>query len=254
MMTEVQTRFASALLDPLAGTPDNLATASGQGPGRRFEVYRNNVRSGLTGALASRFPAAVRITGEAFFRAMALEYVLKHPPASPLLLGHGSDFPDFVETFQPAAGLPYLADVLRVDGMRSHAYHAADHGVLLPAELATIPAEQVGSLKFALHPSLGVLRSRFPALTIWAMNSGEKALAPITDWQGEDVLVIRPHFDLRVLALPPGGAVFLQVLGAGGTLAEAAEAAFADHPDFNLERNLGGALMNGVFAGLNKGA
>ena len=30
-----------------------------------------------------------------------------------------------------------------------------------------------------LHPSLGILRSQFPAFTIWAMNSGERALARV---------------------------------------------------------------------------
>jgi hypothetical protein len=64
------------------------------------------------------------------------------------------------------------------------------------------------------------------------------------------VLVIRPALDLFILALPAGGAAFLQALGQRVSLAEAVEAALCDNPEFDLERNLGGALTNGVFTDL----
>lgn len=252
MIQDLETRFATALLNPSLPLPDGLTTIAGHAPKQRFDVYRNNVRAGLAGALASRFPAAVRITGEAFFRAMAVEYALKNPPASALLLNYGDDFPAFAARHEPAAGLPYLADVMRIDLLRGRAYHAADAVPLAPAALAAVPAEEVGHLRFALHPSLGILRSPYPAFTIWAMNSGERTLGAITAWDGEDVLVMRPELELRVIALPAGGAAFLQSLGEGLDLASAVEAAVADDAKFDLEKNLGGALAHGVFARLKK--
>lgn len=253
MMPDFETRFAEALLDPALPLPGGLTTIAGYAPEQRFDVYRNNVRAGLAGALASRFPAAVRITGEAFFRMMALDYALKHPPASALLMTYGEDFPAFAAGYEPAAGLPYLADVMRIDLLRGRAYHAADAVPLAAAALAAVPAEDVGHLRFALHPSLGILRSPHPAFTIWAMNSGERALGAITAWEGEDVLVIRPELELRVISLPAGGAAFLLALGKGLDLASAVEAAVDDNTEFDLEKNLGGALAHGVFAGLHQG-
>jgi hypothetical protein len=97
-----------------------------------------------------------------------------------------------------------------------------------------------------MHPSAEILRSPFPIVTIWAMNSGEHALAPIEDWRGEDALVARPHLDVQVRTLPPGGATFLLALAAGRPLGEAAEAALADDPDFDLTRNLAGLIGSGL--------
>lgn len=245
--------FADHLLAERATAPASVATLQGHGADQRFDVYRNNVRSALAASLAARFPAAERVTGEPFFRAMALAFALAHPPRSPLLLDYGHDFPDFVESFEPAAGLPYLADLMRLEVLRGRAYHARDAAPLDPARLADCPADRVDALRFRLHPSTGLLRSAHPVLTIWAMNSGARALAPIRDWAGEDVLVVRPRLELRLHLLPAGGAAFLQALGAGATLAAAVEAALADHPDFDLQQSFAAALASGVLTDAEEG-
>jgi hypothetical protein len=36
------------------------------------------------------------------------------------------DFPDFIEQFEPASSVPYLADVARLEMLRVRAFHAAD--------------------------------------------------------------------------------------------------------------------------------
>ena len=48
-------------------------------------------------------------------RAMAREFVRAHPPSSPLLFLYGQEFPAFMETFEPARSIPYLADVARIE-------------------------------------------------------------------------------------------------------------------------------------------
>ena len=78
------------------------------------------------------------------------------------------------------------------------------------------------------------------------MNSGERPLAAIEDWDGEDALVIRPHLDVEVRLLPPGGAAFLLALASGRPLAEAAEAALANHAGFDLTGNLAGIIGWGI--------
>ena len=104
MIATYQARFAEALLGPKEAVPDGLVSWSGAPPLRRFEIYRNNVTRGLVQALAIRFPATETIVGTRFFSAMAREYVLAHPPNSPVLLDYGKEFEDFVRSFAPAAG------------------------------------------------------------------------------------------------------------------------------------------------------
>ncbi|MGN6777656.1 HvfC/BufC N-terminal domain-containing protein [Rhizobium sp.] len=247
MSLATQSEFAAALVNPNFAVPDGLTAWNGPQPARRFGVYRNNVAIGLIGALASRFPAAERIVGEEFFAAMAHEFIRLHPPRSPLLLAYGDDFPDFAGSFEPAQEIPYLADVMRLEALRGRAYHAADAMPLDAALVATIEPAGLAELTFVPHPSASVARSAYPAVTIWAMNTGEIELADINDWTGEDALVTRPQMIVEVHRLPPGGATFLEKLFSGAALGQAYETALAEAADFDLSATLAGAFTAGAF-------
>ncbi|MGO4565015.1 DUF2063 domain-containing protein [Rhizobium sp. 2YAF20] len=250
MSITIQTRFAGALLDTDQAIPEGLAAWNGPRPKRRFQVYRNNVAVGLIGALASRFPMAEKIVGEEFFAAMAHEFIRRHPPRSPLLLNYGDDLADFVETFEPAASVSYLPDVIRLETARGRAYHAADAEPLDASILASLPAARLPALTLTLHPSVSIIRSAHPFVTIWAMNVGDMDFAPIEDWVGQDALVVRPRMTVLVQRLPPGGAAFLYALGADANLATAVEKAATEAADFDLSANLAGAIQAGAIAAI----
>jgi hypothetical protein len=250
MSESIQSSFARAVIDAAQPMPEGLTAWNGRGPRRRFDVYRNNVAVGLIGALASRFPAAEKIVGEAFFVAMAHAFIQTHPPRSPLLLAYGDDFADFVETFEPAAEIVYLADVIRLEAARGRAYHAADRLPLNPAELAGLSPDDLPNVVFEAHPSAAIVRSAHPIVSIWAMNSGERALEPIDTWNGEDALVVRPELTVNIHHLPPGGAVFVAALLSGETLGSAVQQALQAHAAFDLTANLAGVLQAGALAGV----
>ena len=127
---ERQQAFASALLDSNLPAPQGLVGPDGVQSERRFTVYRNNVFVGLTEALRAGFPCTARLVGEEFFMAMARIFAAAHPPGSPVLLHYGAEFPDFIASFPPAASLPYLADVARIERAATEAYHERDEAPL----------------------------------------------------------------------------------------------------------------------------
>jgi len=248
MSSLTQSRFAEALTDRSMPVPDGLAAWNAPHPERRFGVYRNNVFWGLVEALKSRFAATASIVGDEFFTAMAGDYVRLEPPRSPLLLRYGDTFADFVERFEPAANLPYLPDVIRLEVARSHAYHAADCPPLDADGLAAVAPERLPSLTFRSHPSMTVIRSAYPVVTIWAMNAGEMPVGAIDDWQGEDALVVRPAMTVHVHRLAPGGAAFVEALATGCALGDAVETARTANGSFDLTANLAAVLQSGAFA------
>jgi hypothetical protein len=244
----MQQDFAGALLDPAAAIPRSLREHDGAPPLKRFSVYRNNVVASLVDALAARFPAAQRIVGEEFFRAAAVLYVRREPPRSRILMFYGDTLPAFLETFSPAADVPYLADVARLEAARTRAYHAADAEPADRTWLQRLNEDELGALRVRPHPSAEILRSRYPLVTIWSMNSGECEVAPIESWHAEDALIARPHGEVEVRLLPPGGAAFLTRLFAGVALAEAAQAAQVEAIEFDLVTNLAILLAAGAAA------
>ena len=246
MPASFETSFADALRNPDRPMPCGITAPNAAVPARRFAVYRNNVVAGLVQALQSRFPVVEKIVGDAFFAAMARVFVAKQPPHSPLLVSYGDEFAAFIADFEPARELPYLADVARLEAARTRSYHAADAAPVDASQFAALDPGAVGGICIAMHPSIEIVRSPYPIVTIWAMNSDEQGLAPIENWRGEDALVARPYLEVEVRALPPGGAAFLLALAAGRPLGAAAEAALAGDSNFDLTGNIAGLIGSGL--------
>ncbi|KAB1081868.1 DNA-binding domain-containing protein [Methylobacterium soli] len=246
--------FAARLLDPDCAAPRGLRVPAGGSADRRFSVYRNNVAVGLVATLAARFPVCRRLVGDAFFDAMASLFALQSPPRSAVMSAYGEGFPAFVAEFPPACGLPYLADVARLEVALGRAYHAADAEPLGPAAFGRFPQGAWGELVVGLHPSVNLVASPHAIVSLWETNTRDATVRPVAVAQAEDALVVRPHLAAAVSVLPPGGHAFLSALATGVPLARAAEEAAARVPAFDLAANLVILFRSGVAATARIGA
>lgn len=249
-LAERQRDFAAALLDPGLPTPDGLVGPDGEPDPKRFAVYRNNVVVSLIEALADAFPAVHRIVGADFFRAMARAYVIIQPPRSPIMLDYGAGFPDFIRSFEPAAGLPYLDDVARIERAWTEAYHAPEASPIDPSAFSTVAPDELPAMQLELHPSLRLVRSQFPALTIWQMNIGDGVPAPVDLGSGgEDALIVRPAADVEVRLIPKGSLEFIRALSDGRPVLAALKEALTANCRFDLSANLSDLMRAGALVG-----
>jgi hypothetical protein len=239
--------FSSALLDPEIAKPVSIVGPAGKAADKRYNVYRNNVTVSLIEALISIFPATARITGPDFFRAMARFHIRETPPTSPLLFEYGRDFPDFVARYEYAQSVPWLADVARLERAWLDAYHAADSRVISGEELSAVAPEQLGGLRFRVHPATRIVRSAFPVVAILVANKSPDPVGRIEEVVAQDALVTRPDTDVALRLLQPGGAEFLTRLIDGETLEVAVAGAIDIHPTFDLPGMIGEMIAAGVF-------
>lgn len=224
-----QAEFAAVLLAPTFDCPPGLKAWNGSDPARRFGVYRNNVIVSLVDALADTYPVVQALVGEEFFRAMAAEFVRRHPPRSPVLAWYGDGFADFIAGFPPAAGLPYLPDVARLEWLRVEAWHAADATALPLDELTALltDEERLPGVRFVLHPALRTISSVHPVVSLWAAHQQDDvaaALAKIDMGQGEAALLVRPDLGVEIIPIDTAKAGFIARLQAGMALGTAADA------------------------------
>jgi len=231
----IHAAFAAALINPQAECPSGLASWNGSDPAQRFAVYRNNVLASLIGALVDTYPVCQAMVGEAFFRAMAAQYVHTEPPASPVLVNYGETFADFVASFAPASGLPYLADLVRLEWCYVQAFHAADATALPLTELACLLGDEsrLARVSFSLHPSLQILRSPFAVVSLWAAHqTAEPAavLQSIHPLQPESAVLLRQDLAVQVIRVEEGAAQFIENLALGASFA----AAVRSTTSFNL--------------------
>ena len=218
----MQSRFASALLQPGLAAPSGLRVAAGIDPAQRFAVHRNNIVVALVDALAEMFPVTQALVGTDFFRAMARERVRVDPPRSPVINDYGAGFSDFIAGFARAADVPCLADLARLEYLRVQAYHAADAEPLELAAFHVLLAtpERIAGTRVQLHPSCAWLRSRHAVHSIWSAHHqlGDMSatdLGAIDLDAAECVLVLRPDAQVLVHLLPPRATTWLDGLHNG---------------------------------------
>ncbi|CRM00569.1 MULTISPECIES: HvfC/BufC N-terminal domain-containing protein [Pseudomonas] len=232
--------FAAALLAPNQACPNGLYSSNGADPSSRFAVYRNNVHSSLINALATAYPVTLQLVGEDFFRAMTGLFIQACPPTSPLISGYGSALAAFIQDFEPAASVPYLADMARLERLRVRAYHAADTQPLdQPTVLQALQGQTaLGKLRLQLHPSLATLNSAYAVVAVWAAHQTEGGLATLNPWHAQSALVIRQGLEVRVFATDSGSVAFINSLAHGNTLEKAVEHALDAAAEFDLHQCL----------------
>jgi hypothetical protein len=218
-----------------------------------FAVYRNTVMKGCIDALQANYPAVSRLVGDEWFRAAAAIFVRAHLPRDPVLLDYGADFADFLAHFDPAAELPYLAGVAKLDRYWMEAHTARDEEPVAASAVARLQAEELARAKLRPHASARwAWFDGQPIATIWRHNREAQpahAAAGI-EWQSGGVLIVRARDAVETIELDAASCAFLDACAQDGTLAEAAAASLAFDPEIDLSRVMAGLLSAGAFGAL----
>ena len=247
-----QDAFARALLAPpsVAGIDAAIDRLMAQ-PG--FAVYRNTVANGCIDALQANYPAVARLVGEEWFRAAAAVFMRDALPRHPTLLDYGAGFADFLQSFAPAAQLPYLADVARLDRLWSEAHVAADAPLLDPAALAALAPSSMRQARLAPHPAA---RWRWfeqaPIHSIWSRSRAGDGTIGELDWRGEGALLTRPFGEVRQRSLDRAGVAFVDSCAGGASIHDAVIAALAVDGRADFSALIGQLLAAGAFSALER--
>ena len=233
----------------VAGENRDAAThviADGIDPGARLSIYRNTFLTSLTAALRLSYPAVHRLVGDAFFEGAAPIFIAERPPRSAYLDEYGADFPEFLARFPPAASVPYLPDVARLEWAVNRALHAPDAKPLDVARLAGFGLDDPARFCFAPHPSVGLLRTDYPSDKIWlaVLERDDRALAAIDLAAGPAwLLVERAETRVEVHRMSEPEWRFMAALCSGRAL----EAALDSRPDIDAPQLLANHLAAGRF-------
>jgi len=192
-----QLDFSQSLIQAQLAVPQSLLQPNGRPAQQRFDVYRNNVMSGLVDALVVGFPIVLRLLGDEYFRALAAAFAREHPPQSPVLACYGEAFPAFLQGFEPLKDYPYLADVARLELARRASHNAADQVACAAHQLNGLDPDQLMELVPVAHPSSRWVLSEWPIHEIWLSQSNVDQQAPPDMSVGAQcVHVLRPEMQV----------------------------------------------------------
>lgn len=231
-------------------SPAWLASLQAQ-PG--FAVYRNTVLKACMDALQANYPSVCQLVGDEWFRGVAGLYARAHPPTDGRLMNYGAGFADFLQAFGPAAELPYLPAVARLDRYWTECHLAADAPAVSADWLAEQPPDALATLHLKPHPAARwAWCAEHPAYALWAaQREGVESHEGMT-WEGDGGLLTRPQGAVVWCPLTRAGAVFLDACARGACLEDAATATLTNAPTTNFAALLGQLLQMGALTPFTK--
>ena len=250
-LPDLQAAFAAHIIGN--DCADLIASVAGDSipASARLRVYRHHVFHSLATALSATFPTVQALVGEEFFNGLARAFVASTLPTQPVLAEYGESFAGFVAGYAPASGLPYLADIARLDWALNAAFHSPPEPRLGVADLAAVPVEQLPAKSIWLAPGAVVVRSAFPIDRIWAAaQPGASNETVDLASGGARLLVLRRPDDAGFVPVSAGEAAFLEALAVSHTVEEAAVMALSVEAVFDLSPTFARLLALQAFAAL----
>ncbi|MDG2335508.1 MAG: DNA-binding domain-containing protein [Myxococcota bacterium] len=255
MLRELQRAFSEALYAQGPESPSVAAAAENLDSMPRLDaraslaIYQNAVGQCMTESLGEIFPVCAELVAEDCFRTVANLYYREIPSAHADLARVGDAFPEFVAGLDFLSGLPYLADMARLELGFHNAYSASwpppPHA---PGVLGQAIADEPENWRFLLSPSATLLASAHPVLTLWEAHQDRRidggwTLDPRA--AGERTLVFRQGAEIHADLVEPSLWPILLSISEGEPVAEQLELAGA------LRRSEGQTPDSGINPGEN---
>jgi hypothetical protein len=205
-LAELQRGFVRALLDDPSALPGRLFATGPVPAASALSVHRNTVLGALCRALALSCPTVRALVGQAFFERAALAFAAERPPRSPSLADYGDDFPEFLETWPPAAHLAFLTDAARLDLAIERTAAAPGLGAIFSVDQAAALSLPVSLQVLALACPADLIRDAIDAGDEDALSAIDLAASPrwLALWRHGAGAAVRP--------LSPAAGLFLSDL------------------------------------------
>jgi len=169
----------------------------------RLDVYANAYFFRILEVLAKDYPAIEATFGHDRFHDLVTAYLAAHPPTRFSIRYAGEGLAGFIADHADAAAVrdefPWASDLAALEWAIIDAFDAEDAPHLTRDDLARIPPEGWGDLRFTLDPSVRLLRA------LWPVNRIREASdrgAPLPSVEREDTVILVWRKDERVFHRP----------------------------------------------------
>ena len=125
-LSKVQREFQDYLLHGDAAVTARVLGTARVPAAIRLGIYAGAYHSRLSEALASNYPLLAKLLGESDFSALAAEYIAAHDSPFFSIRYYGDGLAQFLDTRQPYAGAPVLAELAQWEWAMTGVFDAAD--------------------------------------------------------------------------------------------------------------------------------
>lgn len=195
------------------------------GATKRLKIYHDAYRLRIIEALANAYPMLQAYLGKDLFANTARSYLTKMPSIYSNLRWYGAQMGEHLRQTMPKS--PIAAELAQFEWALSLAFDAEESAVLRLQDLAAIPPENWGNLRFKFQPSMQILALNYNTVAVWqALDSGvmppaAERLATETNW-----LIWRQDLTSKFCSVTDTELNALQMAVSGNSFAETCEKLF----------------------------
>lgn len=166
-LTTLQSTFGRYLFTGDREITTAVVTTPRLDAGQRLSIYSNAYRARLADVLATDFPVLRVALGHAAFDALCIEYIAASPSISFTLRDFGRHLPRFIAHAAGVVERAPMAELASFEWAFVEAFDAQDSEPVGVAQMARIEAADWPALRFAAHPSVQLVETRFNTLRVW---------------------------------------------------------------------------------------
>lgn len=188
---------------------------------RRLGIYHDAYRLRLIEALSKAYPKLGSLLGDDLFDRMARSFIAAHPSAFRNLRWYGGELAAHLAAELP--GHPIASELAALEWRLALAFDAEDASTRSVADLASVPPEDWGALRFTLHPSVRTLDLTLNTVAVWKALDEDQTPPLIEHVPGAWLVwrkILNPYFrsldnlEKQALGLALQGACFADICDA----------------------------------------
>jgi hypothetical protein len=201
-----------------------------------------------TDVLADWFPVVRVLLWDDPFKTIAEAFFARQPAAERTCLSTPELFPAYLRAYGSSSSIEYLADIAELECAYRLAQRTFRNRPISVDPISSLTAQQSETLGIDFHPSVSLLQSRFPIVSIWEGITSNRFT--LQRWTPEMALIAKPATEAQVLRPLADEYLFLTALAGGRTIADAVRSARAVNADFDIDRALGFLAGMNIVSGL----
>ncbi|MDP1602274.1 MAG: DNA-binding domain-containing protein [Legionella sp.] len=222
-LQSLQNKFQHYLMHDTPGIERLIIGTENVPIATRLGVYQNAYRLRLLEALASNYPCLQTYIGEEEFHRIGHEYITAHPSSYRSIRWFGDQFPDFLLTHY-IDRYPCLAELAEFEWKMTQAFDEADITPFKMEQMATIPPDAWGNMRFTAHPSLHQMHFFWNVVSLWeALANKETTPSPQKNPASSSWILWRQDYIIRFYGLAPEESWAINGMIAGLTFGELCE-------------------------------
>lgn len=250
-LRDLQLGFSHALRGGDPGLIAHCVAANGVDPARRVGIYANNVRENFLATLEATFPVIQRLAGRDWLRQVGRRYLHEAPSRHGNLHYVGERFAAWLLPELADGPYAYFVDVARLEWAYQEVLVAAEPAELDLAALQAVQPDRYDALVLEPNPTLRLVDSRWPLLTLWRTQQPDVVDPPPVDLDAgpSRLLLVRraDHVELRELSV--GDFALARAIARRCPLTVALDRALAADPEADATASLVRLLQLGIASG-----